>query len=367
MSQDNILHVIEPTLTSLAGHCNSFLSSLLDCTTAATPVKLWIGRGANFCSPGDWVQVESDFTRSLRRFQAFRLYRSLLRQSGRIFISTATRTDLALLHFASRGIIEPGKVFLYVHWFRTTPRKTRFLQRIAQRQPNLVILGPTDSAVQPFRQAHFKDVRTVPYPITPRVVSTANQDFRHIFFAGIARQDKGISRIIDLVEHLARVRGNLPLLVQASADHRQQYDEKTSHDIQLLERSGYANLQLITTALPQSEYLALFQGAIALQPYNPQDFADRISGISLDALSAGSPLIVSAGTWSARIVERFGAGKILSTWSPKAVMETIQIILNDWPTYQNRAYLAGQALQKEFSAGNLLDVLTQPYFFEDAR
>jgi glycosyltransferase involved in cell wall biosynthesis len=360
MHQNTILHVIEPTLTGQAGHCNSFLASVCEAAGNA-PMQLWLGRSADFHASGAQVRIKPYFTRSLRRFQAYLLYRRLLAQPGRIFLSTATRTDLSLLGLAARGGIEPGRVFLYFHWFRPTPKKLAFLRKHAIRQPNLVILGPTESAVEAFRQAGFPDVRVVPYPITPREQSENDTPFRHLLFAGIARQDKGIGKVADLVAHLAQQGDDLPLLIQASADHRQRYDEKTAQDIQRLEGIRYPNLKLIEAALPQDDYLAQFEGGICLQPYDAADFADRISGISLDGLSAGAPLVVPAGTWMGRTVQRFGAGVVLEEMSAPAMLAAIMTILDDWPGFRDRARLAGKALQAEFSAGQLAAILTGDY------
>ena len=44
----------------------------------------------------------------------------------------------------------------------------------------------------------------------------------------------------------------------------------------------------------------MFDGAIVLQPYCREDFEDQISGVTLDAFSAGAPVIATAGTWMAR-------------------------------------------------------------------
>ncbi len=351
------LHIIEPTLTGWAGHCHSFLASLCSAMGNAS-LELWVGRDAAFDFQAGKIQPY--FIRSLRRFQAFFLYRRLLAQPGRIFIATATRTDLSILHLAARGVIPPGKVFLYFHWFRPSAKKRAFLLDLSNKQPNLVILGPTESAIEAFRQSGFRNVHIVPYPITPRQPAPQNSSFRHLIFAGIARQDKGITHIANLVEFLAKKNGDLPIVVQASADHRSRYDDQTAQDIRRMEAINYPPLQLIETALPQDEYLALFGGGICLQPYDPADFADRISGISLDALSAGSPLIVTSGTWSARIVERFGAGLAVSDLAAPSLLSAIRTILADWPAFQDRARRAGQTLQQEYGASQLADILTAP-------
>ncbi|CAK0760725.1 conserved hypothetical protein [Gammaproteobacteria bacterium] len=363
---DRVLNIVEPTLTTQAGHCHSFLASL--CNAADDfPICLWVGRGAQLTFERRSVQVEPYFLRHLRRPQVFWLYRQLLRRPGRIFVATATRTDLALLHLAAADTIEPGKVFLYFHWFSLTSRKLRFLEKFASLQPNLGILGPTPGAVEAFYHSGFRDVRVVPYPMTKRTANPfcsereivdLSSGFRHLLFAGIARQDKGITSIADLVTHLAQTGSDLPIVVQVSADHRHHFDAKTAQDIQRLKQANYPYLHLIGKTLHQDEYLALFNGGICLQPYDVIDFTDRVSGVSLDALAAGCPLVARAGTWSARVAERFGAGLTLHDTSPSLLLAAIRTIIDDWSSFQDKACQAGQILQKENNASHLMEVLT---------
>ena len=74
---------------------------------------------------------------------------------------------MLLLDWAARGRIPARKVFLYVHWLRPTPRKLAFFRRMAKRQPELVVLGPTPSVVDVFAEAGFANRAVVPYPSAP--------------------------------------------------------------------------------------------------------------------------------------------------------------------------------------------------------
>ena len=147
----NTLHIIEPTLTGTAGHCYSFVSSLCSVAENLT-VFLWCGNKAKITLPEN-VVVRPFFFRRIRRFQALWLYRKLLKTDDRLFISTAGRTDLFLLALAACGKIPPNKVYLYVHWFRTSPGKLRQLARLAKRQPEIAVLAPSASVCDEFRRA----------------------------------------------------------------------------------------------------------------------------------------------------------------------------------------------------------------------
>ena len=113
-----------------------------------------------------------------------------------------------------------------------------------------------------------------------------------------------------------------------------------------------------TEVLGADEYAVLFSGAIAIQLYDKTDFADRISGVTLDAFSAGCPVIATSGTWIACMVERFDAGLVTHDLGPAAVLAKAQAIIADYPRYQVNALRAGQTLQQENSAGTLYSVLS---------
>jgi len=113
-----------------------------------------------------------------------------------------------------------------------------FLRRIAARQPNLVILGTTASVVEVFRRCGFAHVSLMSYPPTQAQRPSAAMSFRHLLYAGAARQDKGFRQVVDFVEFLARMNEKIPITVQVSADHYGKYDSATREDLTRLRSTG---------------------------------------------------------------------------------------------------------------------------------
>ena len=177
--------------------------------------------------------------------------------------------------------------------------------------------------------------------------------------AGAARQDKGISEVVDFVEYIDRLGMNIPFRLQNSPDHRGKYDAITKAEIQRLEKISYPYLRLYPETLKPDEYAELFAGAICIQLYNAELFTDRISGVTLDALTAGSPIVATAGTWIARMVQRFDAGEIIGSTEPENVLSAVQKIVSEYPRYSSNAYAAGQVLQQENSAEYLFNTLLE--------
>ena len=357
-----LVNIVEPTLEGEAGHCRSFLLSICHAgNVCEVSFRVYGGRGASLPgAEGELCEVVPYFSRRLRRLQAFLLYRKLLAGAGRIFVSTAGRTDMVLLDLAAKGEIPPGKVFLYFHWLRSSPRKLVYFRRFAASHPGVTVLGPTESVIGTFRDCGFRDARVVPYPITSCAPMTSGTGgaFRHVLYAGAARGDKGFPKVVDLVYHMAETGVGIPVTVQASPDHYEKYDEGTRAELERLRKVSSPWLRMFPDTLGGEEYREMFDGAIVLQPYAREDFADRISGVTLDALSAGCPVIATAGTWMARVVKRFDAGRTLEGMSPREILDAVDAVRGDYGRYQRNAGVAGRAIQEEHSARHLLSILS---------
>lgn len=356
------IEVVEPTLEGEAGHCRNFLLSLCGAGIGrGVAFRVYGGKRANLPGvEGARCEVVPFFSRRLRRPQAFLLYRRLLRGSGRIFVSTAGRTDMVLLDLAAKGEIPPGKVFLHFHWVRPSPRKLACFRRFAVSHPGVTVLGPTEAVIGLFRECGFRDVRVVPYPITS-VISVSGGpvgQFRHVLFAGAARQDKGFGRIVDLIAHLSSLRLDLPVTIQASPDHYDRHEPRIKADLERLRGIRYPSLRVCPETLDSGAYAELFRGGICLQPYRQDDFADRVSGVTLDALSAGCPVIATEGTWMARAVHRFDAGIPVEDLSPEPLLSAVRMVIGQYGRYSENAAAAGRTLQKENSARHLYELLS---------
>ena len=125
------INIVEPTLSSEAGHCHSFVESVCAARREGDgDITVYAGSRARLPRiEGMGVRVVPYFHRRIRRPEAFLLYRKLLREPGRIFVPTAGRADLTLLSLAAGRSIPPGKAFLYFHWVKPDPSKREFFRR----------------------------------------------------------------------------------------------------------------------------------------------------------------------------------------------------------------------------------------------
>jgi len=351
------LHIVEPTLTGDAGHCHSLIRALAGAAAPRADLTVWAGaQAASFWhGPGRLAPI---FHRRWRRLQAFWLVRRLLRQPGRILVATAGTADLVIADWAARGVIPPHKLFLFVHWLNAKPSKARRLAAIAQRQPHVEILAPSPSVADFFRQCGFK-ATVVPYPLEAQAApaAVANPVFKHLLVAGAARLDKGFAGVVDLVAEMQQRGLDWPIIVQTSVEQRHLHDQALGLQLARLRAVGYAALRTADQAMDPAAYRALFDGAIVVQPYRAQDFQDRISGVTLDALGAGCPVVVTAGTWAARLVQRFDAGIATADLSADGLLLAITPIRQDFARYAGNAQQAAASVRAEHSAQGLIDAV----------
>lgn len=352
-----VLNIIEPTLNSYTGHCYSLVEAIAQ-AAPVDQVRIWAGReSAKFWQARG--QIKPYFFRSIRKFQSYFLFKRLLAEPGKILLSTAGTSDLILLDWAARSPIPEKKVYLYVHWLGAKASKAGKLAKIARNQPNLEILCATETTTSFFQGLGFKSA-TVAYP-RGTVESKAQpvQTFRHLLFAGAARLDKGFDRIADLVEDLAHTQAQWPIWVQISSTHQAKHGPEILSQIARLRQSGYTNLTLMENTLTPHDYQAMFSGAISIQPYSASDFEDRVSGVTLDALSAGCPVVVTANTWLGRVVMAHNAGVVTNDLSPLGLRTAVDEVLHDYAGYSQRAAKAGQLLCHEHSAAEMMAAIFQ--------
>lgn len=357
-----VLHVVEPTLSSNEGHCRPFVEAVARAATeAGSSVEVWAGNGAAADLP-DGATLHQHFHRRRRRLQAFALYWRLLRGPGRILVATAGTTDFLFLRAAAPKGVPPGKAALFVHWARPSARKARALEAVARACPFLRVAGPTATVAGYLRERGFADVREVPYPVDPSRFAAARptgeaRPVPFLLFAGAARIDKGFREAVSVVDRLAQTGSTLPVRLQVSTKHYGKRDAAVETELDRLARIRYAPLEVVPETLPPEEYDALFRGAICVQPYRREDFVDRISGVTLDALRNGCPVVVPDGTWMARVVEETGAGIAVAELSADGLLAAAETIRSDDAAFRERAIRAAATLRERHDPRHLVNAL----------
>jgi len=306
------------------------------------------------------AEVVPTFRRRIRRFQVAALCVRLLREEGTILFTTAHNSDFRGVLWAMLLVRRPrARTVFLVHMHYPKQKTEAQLRGFARRRPDLLIVCPTPGCAADMRRMGFCNVQKAPYPHSGELMPPANHDGTppHLLMPGVPRLDKGLGVVADYAQRYASS-ARVPLTVQVSSNHWNELAPGEREAIERLRRSGYPTLTLIEQHPDAGAYAAQFRGAIVLQPYEGELFAERISGVTLDALRAGCPIIVTAGTWMARYVDQYGAGVTIEERSAPALHQAVARIMADLDGYRGAAARAGAALAAEQAMVPLAELLT---------
>lgn len=354
------LTIVEPALRRETGHFPSIVRSIIETLKHDfAPITIYAHARCTVTIPG--TRIVPFFRRRIRRFQSAWLARKLLPREGVVLFSTAHSTDYMGIQWASRLVpAMNATVLLFHHMHYANPKHERRLRNAARRCPNLIIAAPTTATADAVRNEGFTRVHEIPYPHIDTFIDHASGSpdaTPTILHPGVPRLDKGLGAIADLAEKFRDEKRDIPIIVQVSLDHWGHQQDDTKAAVDRLRASAYPNLRLIDESPDPTGYASLFKGAICVLPYDRELFKERISGVTLDALRAGCPIVVTSGTWMARLIDQHHAGVCIDDFSPTTIAAAVDTIIADLKGYRARSLAGGDAVRREQHASPLREVL----------
>ncbi len=344
------LTIIEPKLRGPSGHYAEFVRAVAARADGVFPAIEVVAdpRAASYLGTlSGAVPVRATRGTRGRLGEARAIAASLAAErTTLVMTANASHVPLAEAIAIGRGARLDRLALLY-HWplVRASDRVQFALGAGVRRRA--LFLATTRGVGEMLSRMGCRQVEVIAYPATRAAAAPMRAPFRHLLMAGAARINKGLDLVAGLAETFAAERRSLPLLVQVSPKHVDRHGSREDSVVARLLAARYAGLVADPKAPERDEYAARFTGALVLAPYDPAKFADSVSGIVLDALLHGAPVVTSAGTWSAAVVERFGAGIVLPTLSSAALAAAIDAILEGWDAYAARAAEASAVLADE--------------------
>lgn len=360
MCHQEEVHIVEPTLADQAGHCHGYVQSLVRAnSTFCYDFHIWLDRQGSGLFQGERCHVRPYFRRRWCKVQKFFHLRSLIQCHKTIFIPTAGRLDLVYLDRILNKKRYQGKIFLHFHQFKMTDKKMSLLEKTAKRYPEFILMAPTERLLNIFKKSGFKNCERVPCPTYAPLYHPAreNSSFLKVIYAGAARADKGFPEVVNFLEYLCQKEEDMPIALQISPPFSGRYDEKTQAALSRLNQLSLPKLTLYNKTLNQDDYQQLFFGAICLMVYSPAHYRDKFSGVALDALYAGCPIIGVNDTWIGETVQRFQAGVVLTRRSPENIYEALQLIRRKYMRFVENAKQAGAILFCEHDPVNTLKII----------
>lgn len=374
--QKTTLHLVEPTLSGLAGHEYGYVASLVAANIDFDfSLNVWLSKSVDNKNVLNRlininkqpITVIKYFVRSVRQLQKIFLYYKFLRAKQPFYVCTAGLLDLLICDFilkyfkffkifrfkmGTKNFADSnfGQVaFFHFHQFTKKPNKIKKLNQISKlAKNNFKILTTTNNLMQIFTDSGFINCKTISCPsfVPQSIPDNMQYIFNKVLYAGVARQDKGFSLVVDTIEYLRENANNLPFSVQISAPGSNKFDSKTALAVDKLQQltNKYYNIKLYRGPLLANQYQELFAGAICLLVYNQAQYNDKFSGVGLDAFYAGCPIITVNNTWMAAIVKKFNAGIILNNPTKQTVAEAITAVVQQYNFYHDNAKQAAKYL-----------------------
>jgi hypothetical protein len=349
------LLIIEPNLRSPSGHYAEFVRAL-GVRADETVIDVFAHPDADeLLGTMHGVRVDTEEPRVGRFLAEWRtIFRAVAEDTPFLVLTSDGRHAAAVSLAAAITGRSPEDACLYFHRTPSEFRDAVFLTISAAARKHALAVAPTETIANSLRAGGWRRVACVPYPALGAEISPEPVPFSHLLMAGAARLNKGLDIVASLAELWGAEGRSIPLLVQVSKKHAARHGHREVTVVEKLLSSGYRGLKAYEDAPERTEYLARFRGALVLAPYAREQFASQVSGIVLDALLHGAPVIATRGTWSGAQVERFGAGVTIEERTPAALASAIDHVLAEWPAYAARACAAATILAREHDPRRLL-------------
>lgn len=119
-----------------------------------------------------------------------------------------------------------------------------------------------------------------------------------------------------------------------------------------------AGATVVRGELDDEQYLAeLLRADIVVIPYRLADFRTRTSAVFLDAVLAGRPVVVTAGTWMAGVVERYGVGETFADQDVADLERAVRLVADNIEERKKQVRDVRKDIAAEFAPQRLWDFL----------
>lgn len=165
---------------------------------------------------------------------------------------------------------------------------------------------------------------------------------------------KGFPELIALAERLnGRLeRGELRLTARCPADGMR---PELSRVAERLEAQG---VRVVRGHLTDEQFAELVASAdVALIPYRVSPFRTRTSGVTVDALLAGKPVVAVRGTWAGDLVDRHGAGLTYPEGNAAEMEAALFKVIAHLDAYRRRVAEIRSDVQTEHAPERLFEFL----------
>jgi len=175
--------------------------------------------------------------------------------------------------------------------------------------PRVHLLTDSERLSAEYRALGVRNVATLPVPILlPEAAPTAGEPgFVDVSFLGSARVEKGFCELAGLVARFGREAGGrrVRAVIQTTRDSADPRVRAATEELRALERRLPADsLRLLDSPVPMDVYYGWVRSAgIVALPYLSQKYNASTSGIFVEAVCFGVPVLAPAHSWMSDMIE----------------------------------------------------------------
>ncbi len=198
-----------------------------------------------------------------------------------------------------------------------------------------------------------------PYLVPDSIAAPATREAGalRLGFFGQARVEKGFPELTSAIERLSADGGLDGLAFTVQCYVRPGYQGQARHDAS---RALAVAARVLPEMLDSERYFAELASCDAvLLPYAPNRYHSRTSGVFVDALATGLPVVTTAGTWMARQLERHGAGIVYAGRTGDALASAIVELRARFPELRRDAIAAAPRWRSGRHPRDLLGAVVQ--------
>ena len=230
------------------------------------------------------------------------------------------------------------------------------------RIKNIYCIAETDIMAERWSSVLNLKCNTFPFPIETKLPLSNKIDNNKITFGilGPPREEKGFSLVLKLYQQLDRsIHSNLKFIIQIAPVWGICNVAKEVEEFKILAASN-SNLYLLEHQLIHADYQEILSKIdILLLPYLYKAYSLRSSGVLIEGISNGKPIIVTQKTLLAEIAQQNKAAILeIQDQNVKSLKEAVEQSINEYHQLKNMAYDAALKWREKFNSSAFLKYIS---------
>lgn len=253
-----------------------------------------------------------------------------------------------------RGTAVFWKVMLWLYRPLVAAGKVRFVTDSDQLATELRLLSGIDATVIPHPSLVARKEDSV-------ARETKAADSLRVYLPGPARYEKGADLLLEAVSQLREARSPFKVTFVLQWENDFEKPDGTMCSLESAEtEASLQRFEIIRTPLSSDEYQQeLCAADLIVLPYRPAAYFARISGVAVEALLLGKPVVFTRDTWVARLMDQFETG-VSCDAEVSSFVDSLTVALENLEDLTHRAEAQKKSAAAAFSTEKFLDGLLSP-------